>query len=137
MIPKGYKQTEIGVIPKEWEAKQLSLLFTIGHGKDQKGIETKTGKYPILATSGVIGYTNNYLWDKPSALIGRKGTINKPQYIEAPFWTIDTLFYNKIFDTVWPKYVYYLFCTIDWLSLNAQEARPCRGILRNDCRTSG
>lgn len=124
MIPNGYKETEIGVIPEDWEIKQLSKLFTIGHGKDQKEIEDKTGKYPILATSGIIGYTNHYLWDKPSALIGRKGTINKPQYIDTPFWTIDTLFYTKIFDSACPKYIYYLFCTVDWLSLNEASGVP-------------
>ena len=123
-MQQGYKQTQIGIIPEDWEEKRLSQLFTIGHGKDQREIETKTGKYPILATSGVIGYADNYLWDKPSALIGRKGTINKPQYIETPFWTIDTLFYTKIYDTVCPKFVYYLFCTIDWLSLNEASGVP-------------
>ena len=124
MISQGYKQTEIGVIPEDWDIKQFSQLFTIGHGKNQKEIENKTGKYPILATSGVIGYTNSYLWDKPSALIGRKGTINKPQYIDIPFWTIDTLFFTKILDTAFPKYVYYLFCTVDWLSLNEASGVP-------------
>lgn len=123
-MQQGYKQTQVGIIPEDWEEKRLSQLFTIGHGKDQREIETKTGKYPILATSGVIGYADNYLWDKPSALIGRKGTINKPQYIETPFWTIDTLFYTKIYDTVCPKFVYYLFCTIDWLSLNEASGVP-------------
>ena len=124
VIPEGYKQTEIGVIPEDWECKTLSNLFVIGHGKDQKQIEDKSGKYPILATGGIIGYTNSFLWDKPSALIGRKGTINKPQYIEKPFWTIDTLFYTKIFDNVCSKYVYYLFCTIDWFSLNEASGVP-------------
>lgn len=124
MVKNGYKQTEFGVIPEDWEIKRFSQLFTIGHGKDQKTIETKDGKYPILATSGIVGYTNSYLWDKSSALIGRKGTINKPQYIETPFWTIDTLFYTKIFDDVFPKYIYYLFCTIDWLSLNEASGVP-------------
>lgn len=124
MVKSGYKQTEVGIVPEDWEIKQFSQLFIIGHGKDQKGIESKVGKYPILATGGVVGYTNSYLWDKPSALIGRKGTINKPQYIDTPFWTIDTLFYTKILDVAFPKYIYYLFCTIDWLSLNEASGVP-------------
>lgn len=124
MVKQGYKQTEVGVIPEDWDCVPLSHVLTIGHGKDQKQIEDKSGKYPILATGGIIGYTNTFLWDKPSALIGRKGTINKPQYVEIPFWSIDTLFYTKIFDTTYPKYIYYLFCTIDWLSLNEASGVP-------------
>ncbi len=37
--------------------------------------------------------------------IGRKGTINKPYLLEAPFWTVDTLFYC----TPKKKQTYYLY----------------------------
>jgi len=108
----------------EWVEKTLKDILSVGHGQSQHEIADQRGKYPILATSGVIGWTNYYLWDKPSVLIGRKGTINKPQYIDTPFWTIDTLFYTKIYEGNSAKYLYYLFCLIDWLQYNEASGVP-------------
>jgi type I restriction enzyme S subunit len=108
----------------EWEEKALGEALKVGHGKSQREIEIEGGGYPILATGGEIGRTNTFLYDKASVLIGRKGTIDKPQYMDTPFWTIDTLFYTIISDSANPKYLYYLFCTIDWGRLNEASGVP-------------
>lgn len=108
----------------EWRILQIGETLSIGHGQSQKAVENRFGKYPILATGGCIGYANNFLWDKPSVLIGRKGTIDKPQYADYPFWTIDTLFYTKIFDGYDAKFIYYKFCMIDWQQYNEASGVP-------------
>lgn len=87
---------------------RIENVLKIKHGKNQKTIECKDGIYPILATSGEIGRTNTCLWHKPCVLIGRKGTINKPQYMDTPFWTVDTLFYSDVNNSNHAKYLYYL-----------------------------
>ena len=107
-----------------WQIKKLKYFLKVKHGKDQKLIEDKNGIYPILASGGEIGKTNNYIYNKPSVLIGRKGTIDKPQYIENPFWTIDTLFYTEINDNNKPKFFYYLFQTINWYKYNDGSTVP-------------
>ncbi|MCL1849846.1 MAG: restriction endonuclease subunit S [Bacteroidetes bacterium] len=108
-----------------WETKRLGDgVLKIGHGKNQHEIEKTNGKYPILATSGKIGHTDSFLYDKPSVLIGRKGTIDKPQYMDTPFWTIDTLFYSIVSEDHSAKYLYYLFCTIDWNKHNEASGVP-------------
>ena len=33
-------------------------------------------------------------YDVDAIGIGRKGTIDKPYILKAPFWTVDTLFYS-------------------------------------------
>ncbi|MDO5543569.1 MAG: restriction endonuclease subunit S [Acinetobacter sp.] len=109
-----FKPTEIGFIPNDWNTTELKHVLTIGHGKPQFAIEDENGKYPILATGGILGYTNHYLYNKPSVLIGRKGTIDKPQYMDTPFWTVDTLFYTHINEKFNPKFIYYKFHLIDW-----------------------
>lgn len=109
---------------KEWRIVQIGETLSIGHGQSQKTVENRFGKYPILATGGCIGYANDFLWDKPSVLIGRKGTIDKPQYADYPFWTIDTLFYTKIFDGYDAKFIYYKFCMIDWHQYNEASGVP-------------
>ena len=109
---------------REWRIVQIGETLSIGHGQSQKTVENRFGKYPILATGGCIGYANDFLWDKPSVLIGRKGTIDKPQYADYPFWTIDTLFYTKIFDGYDAKFIYYKFCMIDWQQYNEASGVP-------------
>ena len=108
----------------EWEVRELGNYLKICHGKSQHLVESPSGKYPILATGGQIGWSEKYLYDKPSVLIGRKGTIDKPQYIQEPFWTIDTLFYSEIYNNAEAKYLYYLFDTIDWYSYNEASGVP-------------
>lgn len=106
--------TEVGLTPKDWKITKLENILSIGHGKPQFAIEDENGKYPILATGGILGFTNHYLYNKPSVLIGRKGTIDKPQYMDTPFWTVDTLFYTQINEKFNPKFIYYKFHLIDW-----------------------
>ena len=108
----------------KWRIVQIGETLSIGHGQSQKAVENRFGKYPILATGGCIGYANDFLWDKPSVLIGRKGTIDKPQYADYPFWTIDTLFYTKIFDGYDAKFIYYKFCMTDWRQYNEASGVP-------------
>lgn len=108
----------------KWEFTTLGKLLQIAHGKSQANIESIYGKYPILATGGVIGKTDIFMYDKESVLIGRKGTINRPLYMNTPFWTIDTLFYTVLSDEVNAKFIYYLFCSINWDSHNEASGVP-------------
>ena len=99
-------------------------VLKIKSGKDQKQVEDENGKYPILGTGGQIGKTNSFLYDKPSVLIGRKGTINKPQYMESPFWTVDTLFYSHIYEPNIPKYLFYSFQNVNWKKYDESTGVP-------------
>jgi len=123
-IPKGYKQTQLGLIPEDWDLIQLGDVMKIRHGKSQRQVEINDGVYPIWATGGEIGRTNTPIYNKPSVLIGRKGTIDKPRYSETPFWTVDTLFYSEIDLNTNPKFLFYKCCMIDWMSYNEASGVP-------------
>lgn len=107
-----------------WKTLKLGDILDVKHGKNQKEVEVLGGKYPILGTGGEIGRTNVYLYNKPSVLIGRKGTIDKPRYIDNPFWTVDTLFYTNIKAGYDPKWLYYRFCKIPWKKYNEATGVP-------------
>ncbi len=107
-----------------WEKKKIKDLAEIKYGKDQKQISCENGKYPILGTGGEMGRTNDFLTDKPSVLIGRKGTIDKPRYMDSPFWTVDTLFYTDVFANTNPKWLYYKFEAINWYLYNEASGVP-------------
>ena len=119
-----------------YEKLKYGDVLKIKSGRDQKQVECENGQYPILGTGGEIGRSNSYLYNKPSVLIGRKGTINKPQYMETPFWTVDTLFYSEIFDTCFPKYLYYSFQNVNWKKYDESTGVPslsCSTIEKVDC----
>ena len=113
---------------KEFNDEYINLKYKdvlkIKSGRDQKQVECESGIYPILGTGGQIGKTNYFLYDKPSVLIGRKGTINKPQYMETPFWTVDTLFYSHIYEPNIPKYLFYSFQNVNWKKYDESTGVP-------------
>ncbi len=108
----------------KWKVKQLSEVLTICHGKNQQEVTAVDGPYPILASGGQIGTASRPLYDKPTVLIGRKGTIDRPQYMDSPFWTVDTLFYSAMKNGNLAKFFYYRFWLIDWMRFNEASGVP-------------
>jgi type I restriction enzyme S subunit len=103
----------------------LSELATIKYGKNQKKVQSDSGTVPIYGTGGLMGYASKALYNKPSVLIGRKGSINKVRYADIPFWTVDTLFYTEVNENiVFPKYLYYLMSLLDLGSYNEGTTIP-------------
>ena len=103
----------------------LGELVTIKYGKNQKKVQSEDGVFPIYGTGGLMGYATKALYNKPSVLIGRKGTINKVRYVDHPFWTVDTLFYTEVNEAlVIPKYLYYLMSLLDLDSYNEGTTIP-------------
>ena len=92
--------------PNGVEYKKLSEILTIKNGKDYK--EFNLGSIPVYGSGGIIAYIDTFVYDKPSVLLPRKGSIDKIYYVDTPFWTVDTIFYTVINrNTVLEKYVYY------------------------------
>ena len=114
-----------GRLVMKFKRYALSKLATIKYGKNQKKVLSEDENIPIYGTGGLMGYATTALYDKPSVLIGRKGTIGKVKYVEHPFWTVDTLFYTIInSDIVIPKYLYYVMSLIDLNNYNEGTTIP-------------
>jgi len=104
---------------------RLGDLVQIKYGKNQKDVISEEGTIPILGTGGIIGYATEALYDKPSVLIGRKGTIEKVRYMSIPFWTVDTLFYTIVNeDLVLPYFLYNVLLLIDLQKYNEGTTIP-------------
>jgi type I restriction enzyme S subunit len=115
----------IGEIPASWDTIKFKYLANIQNGRKQDAVEDLNGEYPILGTGGIMSYSNDFLYDEPSVLLGRKGTINKPKFIEKPFWTVDTLFYTEINNNnILSKLFYYLCKTIPFDYYSTETAIP-------------
>jgi type I restriction enzyme, S subunit len=108
----------------EWGLDRLGDVLKVRHGRSQRGIVAQSGQYAILASGGEIGRTDSFIYDKPSVLIDRKGTIDSPQYLDVPFWAVDTLFYTEISAMVDAKFLYYRFALIHWRGFNEASGVP-------------
>jgi type I restriction enzyme S subunit len=95
----------IGKIPQTWEICHFKTCATICNGSDYRDVEIDEGGYPVIGSGGEFARASSYLYDKESVLLGRKGTIDKPVYVNFPFWTTDTMFYTKINNRVFGKYL--------------------------------
>jgi len=92
--------------PDGVEYKHLEDVLTIKNGRDYK--QHGDGDVPVYGSGGIMTYIDTSVYDKPSVLIPRKGSLDKLYYVDTPFWNVDTIFYTDI-DTslVEPKYIYY------------------------------
>lgn len=99
----------------EWKEKRLGEIVEIIYGKSPSGIQVIDGSCPIFGTGGIVGYTNTPICSEPSVIIGRKGSIDKPQLALKPFWAIDTTFYCRSKENLSMTWLFYLL-SLDGLS---------------------
>lgn len=111
---------------KEFESGWVNLTYkdvlTIKYGKDHKSLDA--GEIPVYGTGGIMRYVDQFLYDGESILIGRKGTIDQPKYVNEKFWTVDTLFYTQIKDNAVPTFLYQHALQVNWLGLNEATGVP-------------
>ena len=102
----------------------LGCLVRFGNGQDYKDVETSEGGYPVYGSGGEFRRATNYLHDGESVLFGRKGTIDRPLYVNGKFWTVDTMYYTIPEPHVYAKYVYYAATTIPFDLYSTNTALP-------------
>ena len=107
-----------------WQVCKWEDVLTIKNGKNQKNVSNPEGIYPIYGSGGVIGYADDYLCPEGTTVIGRKGTINKPIYVESKFWNVDTAFGLIPKSGLDNKYFYYYCKTYNFLKHNKATTLP-------------
>lgn len=111
-------------VPEGWNKKIFSDAVTLTYGKSPKYIFSEGGIYPVVGTGGITGYTNNYLHEGNTVVIGRKGTINKPSFIYNKFWAIDTTYYVSAYKKLDAKWFFYLLQNTDLTKYNEASGVP-------------
>ena len=116
---------QYGKLPKGWCLCKISSVVDIVNGKSLKNVESPTGKYPIYGSGGVIGKAMEYTCLAGSTIIGRKGTINHPIFVEENFWNVDTAFGMKANNQILEDKYFYCFCLyFDFSKLDKSSALP-------------
>lgn len=100
-------------------------VLEIKNGKNQRAVENPNGKYPIYGSGGIMGYADNYICNANTVIIGRKGNINKPIFVDVPFWNVDTAFgLEAKKELLLPRYLYYFCLRYDFERLNKAVTIP-------------
>ena len=108
-----------------WQEKTLGEIANIIHGKNQKEVISETGKYPIYGSGGnIMGYATDYLCEAGTTILGRKGSINNPQFINEKFWNVDTAFGISAKEDNDNKFIYYFIKSVDWAKKNTGTTLP-------------
>ena len=100
----------------------LGEIVDVLYGKDHKKIPC--GAIPIFGSGGVMRYGTTAIFDKPSVLIPRKGSIGNVMYVDEPFWTVDTMFYTRFKLPNMEKILYYQLCDYNLASMSTGAAVP-------------
>lgn len=125
-----FRQWFIEEAKEDWEDGTLDQLIDLKYGKALKQEDRSGSGYPVVASSGIVGFHNDYLVKGPGIVIGRKGTLGKVYFMEDNFYPIDTSYFiqtktsgsNLIFE-------YYLLKSLDFANMNSDSAVP--GLNRN------
>lgn len=104
--------------------KQWRDVLHIVSGKNQRTVENPNGKYPIYGSGGLMGYADDYLCEAGTTIVGRKGTINRPIFVNEPFWNIDTAFGVVPDKGLNQKYLYYFCVHFNFMPLDKSTGRP-------------
>lgn len=100
-------------------------VLEIKNGRNQKSVENPDGKYPIYGSGGVMGYADDYICEAQTVIVGRKGSINNPLYVDEPFWNVDTAFGLCAKRAILlPRYLYYFCRKFDFERLNKAVTIP-------------
>ena len=126
MFPKKgklYPELRFAGFTNAWEQRKLSNVVDVGSGRDYKHLHE--GNIPVYGTGGYMLSVSEALSEKDDAIgIGRKGTIDNPFILRAPFWTVDTLFYCVPKDNYDLNFTYCIFQNVNWKSKDESTGVP-------------
>ncbi|MCE5224932.1 MAG: restriction endonuclease subunit S [Porphyromonadaceae bacterium] len=111
-------------LPKGWEMKKLGEVCEIKNGRNQSKVVNLSGKYPIYGSGGIMGYADDFICEEGCTVIGRKGSINNPIFVETKFWNVDTAFGFSPLNNLLNKYLYYFCTSFNFKSLDKGTTLP-------------
>jgi type I restriction enzyme S subunit len=110
-------------VPAHWEVWPTKRLLRLENGADYKLIEAQSG-VPVIGSGGTFAWATRCMFNGESVLFGRKGTIDRPLYINGPFWTVDTMYWSRIAEGASARFCWYAAMTIPFALYATSTALP-------------
>ena len=120
-------------VPEGWSRTNINGILTFHRGYDLTKNEMKAGRYPVIGSTSIIGYHNEFKIKGPGIVTGRSGSLGKYQLVWDDFWPHNTSLYISNYKGHNIFFVYSLLQTVDFASLNNGGAIPTlnRNVLSN------
>ena len=123
-VTPGYKQTEVGVIPEEWDAEKLGNFVLLQRGHDLTWRDRRKGDVPVMGSAGQNGFHDTAIAKGPGVVLGRSGaSFGEAHYCEKDFWPHNTALYVTDFRGNDPLFVFYFLKSIDFTRHNSGGAQ--------------
>jgi type I restriction enzyme S subunit len=123
-VKSGYKQTEVGVIPEEWDAEKLGNFISLQRGHDLTWEDRRRGEIPVMGSAGQNGCHDTAIVKGPGVVVGRSGaSFGQAHYCEQDFWPHNTALYVTDFRGNDPLFVFYFLKAIDFSRHNSGGAQ--------------
>ena len=121
----GHEHTKItDGVPEGWFATNINAVMTFHRGYDLTKNNMVPGKYPVVGSTSIIGYHNQYKISGPGIVTGRSGSLGEYQLIWGNFWPHNTSLYVSDMKGHHVLYLYGMLQTVDFSSLNNGGAIP-------------
>ena len=134
ILPRGYKDSPLGIIPKEWEVKRILDFAPLQRGFDLPTDKIISGKYPVVYSNGILNHHCECKAKGPGVVTGRSGTIGKVTYVESDYWPHNTSLWVTDFCGNNPKFVFHVYQYIDLAKFASGSGVPT--LNRNDVHVS-
>ena len=108
----------------EWIETTLGEVLTLQRGFDLPEAERRAGPYPVIASTGPVGSHQEAVVQGPGVVVGRSGSLGGAQYIESPFWPLNTTLWVKDFKGNDCRFCYYLLKSLNLARFNSGSGVP-------------
>lgn len=121
----GHEQTHfVKGVPDSWSEISFRDFIKLNRGFDLPDEQIIEGEYPVVASTSIKAYHNQYKVEAPCVATGRSGSLGTVQYINQRSWPLNTSLYVKDFKGNSPRYVYYFLQSLNLENFNAGAGVP-------------
>jgi len=106
------------------DTKKIGDIVNFKRGYDLPIQDRVHGEVPVLSSSGITGFHNEYKIEGEGVITGRVGTLGDVNYYNGAYWPHNNALYVTDFKGNYPKYVYFLMKSLGNLRITNKSTVP-------------
>lgn len=119
------KNVKEGEMLEGWKIEKFNDFCKLQRGYDLPLMKIQKGQYPVVTSSGINGYHNEYKANGPCLITGRSGGVGNIHFVDIlKYWPHNTVLFVKDFCGNVPKFVYYFFIQFNFKKFSASTTIP-------------
>lgn len=107
-----------------WQKVKFKDFISLQRGFDLPKGSRSSGKYPVVASTSIVGHHSKYRVSAPCVTTGRSGALGEVLFTNEKCWPLNTTLWVKDFKGNDPKYTYFKLKTLNLQKFNAGAGVP-------------